>query len=142
MHFDAEPKPKVNPLPADDPEAEPVDIRPPSKRDDNRLFIKTRMIRKLVAHGIPDDTHSLSLATNQILDYAIEATLARPTTLSDLLAVEEDLTIRVEELTACNLGLAKLLADLAATLDYQQRYNRIREMVQVRLEEASKGEPK
>jgi len=124
------------------PEAEDGSHSSPLDRDDVRIFLRKKIIAKLIDSGVPNDTHSLGIAVNDVLEYAVEATFGRPATLSDLLAIQEDLVLRIEELTAVNLGLAKVLDDLGTTIHCRQRYNRIRELANATIRRNEEKEKK
>ena len=105
----------------------------PSHRRNPRMFIRTTVIKSLVSRGIPDDATTLTKVINDILEYAIAATQTEITHMGDLVAIEQALADRIEELTAANMGLAKLLHEIAAVAEVDQTYSSLREIAKSRV---------
>jgi len=105
----------------------------PSHRRNPRMFIRTSVIKSLVSRGIPDDPTSLTKVINDILEYAIAASQTEITHMGDLVAIEQGLADRIEELTAANMGVAKLLYDIAAVAEVDQTYSSLREIAKSRV---------
>jgi hypothetical protein len=82
-----------------------------------RVFIRQSIVRQLVESGISNDITSVTKAVNEILDYAITSRQAEMVNMNDILAIEQGLADRIEELTAVNIAMAKLLCDLDTVIE-------------------------
>jgi hypothetical protein len=105
----------------------------PSNRSSVKLFIRGSVLKELVKRGISDDTTSLTKAVNDILEYAMASAQTELTNMSDVVAMEQALADRIEELTAANMGMTKLLYDISWIVEINGTYNSFREVAKSKI---------
>lgn len=103
-------------------------VSKPSSRVNPRIYLHPSLVRKLVKAGVPDDISSIRRVVNALLDYAITSHQSELVNLTDLVAIEQSLADRVEELTAVNVAMTRVLMEIAGVVEVDQLYGSFREM--------------
>jgi hypothetical protein len=98
-------------------EAETDEPAGPVAQRTPRVFIRETIIRRLVKGGVSNDIASIGKAVNDLLDYTLTSHQAEMVNMADVVAIEQSLSDRLEELTATNIALARLLYDLGAVIE-------------------------
>jgi hypothetical protein len=98
-----------------------------------RVFIRETIIRRLVNSGVPDDVASITKAVNELLDYALTSHPVEMVNMADVVAIEQSLADRVEELTATNIALAKVLYDLGAVIELDRIFGSFKTIAKSRI---------
>lgn len=84
-----------------------------------RIYVRKDVVDRLVKLGIPNDPRAISNAVNSLADMGISLGLAYLPDATDIVAMEQALTDRTEELTQISLDLSRLLVELGATSEYR-----------------------
>lgn len=91
-----------------------------------RIYVRKDVVERLVKLGIPNDPRAISNAVNSLADMGISLGLAYLPDATDLVAMEQALTDRTEELTQISLDLGRLLVELGATSEYKTLFYNFR----------------
>src|SRR5690348_12402430 len=73
-----------------------------------RIFIRSGLIKELEKLGLENEVSAVTRAVNAIVEHYIAYRTMEIPTMVDLLAVEQDLSCRLRELTVANLEIAKI----------------------------------
>lgn len=95
-----------------------------------RIFLRKSAVRALARIGVEDDVSAVTTAVNAIVEHYAAYRIMEIPTMVDLLAVEQDLSCRLRELTVANLGITKLLTDIGATTEYRGVIHSFRRLVE------------
>lgn len=93
------------------------DVTKPSERRVMRVYIGKKLVNRLVDSGVPDDVVHLTRRVNALLEYVLSSHQTDMVTLTDVVTIQQALVDRIEELTATNIALAKVLYDLSAVVE-------------------------
>ena len=95
-----------------------------------RVYIREGIVKRLVERGVPDDKTSITVAVNDITEFALNMLITELVTFNDLAVLERELTDRVEELTIANLETAKLLSEIGITAELKGSLKTFRQIVE------------
>lgn len=95
-----------------------------------RVYIREGIVKRLVERGVPDDKTSVTVAVNDITEFALNMLITELVTFNDLAVLERELTDRLEELTIANLETAKLLSEIGITAELKGSLKTFRQIVE------------